>query len=159
LIGIIFITFYFIKNKNIQLFEFTDLLAIITPIGLFLGRIANFINSELIGVPTNLPWSVVFLKIDNVPRHPSQIYEALLEGLLLFLLMNLIFKYKKIRGYISSFFLILYSLFRIIAEQFRLPDEHIGYIFGFLSMGTILSLAMLVIGLTIFIHVKYTKQY
>lgn len=159
LVGIIFITFYFIKNKNIQLFEFTDLLAIITPIGLFLGRIANFINSELIGVPTNLPWSVVFLKIDDVPRHPSQIYEALLEGLLLFILMNLIFKYKKIRGYISSFFLILYSLFRITAEQFRLPDEHIGYIFGFLSMGTILSLAMLVIGLTIFIHVKYTKQY
>ena len=135
------------------------MLAIITPIGLFLGRIANFINSELIGVPTNLPWSVVFLKIDDVPRHPSQIYEALLEGLLLFLLMNLIFKYKKIRGYVSSFFLILYSLFRIAAEQFRLPDEHIGYIFGFLSMGTILSLAMLVIGLTIFIHVKYTKQY
>ena len=159
LVGVIFITLYFVKNKNLQLFEFTDLLAIITPIGLFLGRIANFINSELIGVPTNLPWSVVFLKIDDVPRHPSQIYEALLEGLLLFLLMNLIFKYKKIRGYISAFFLILYSLFRIAAEQFRLPDEHIGYIFGFLSMGTILSLAMLVIGLTIFIHVKYTKQY
>ena len=94
LIGIIFITYYFVKNKNIKLFEFTDLLAIITPIGLFLGRIANFINSELIGTPTNLPWSVVFIKVDNIPRHPSQIYEALLEGLLLFLIINLIFKYK-----------------------------------------------------------------
>ena len=104
LIGVIFITYYFIKNKNIKLFEFTDLLAIITPIGLFLGRIANFINSELIGTPTNLPWSVVFVKIDNIPRHPSQIYEALLEGLLLFLIINLIFKYKKIKGICFSYF-------------------------------------------------------
>ena len=158
LIGIIFISYYFIKNKNIKLFEFTDLLAIITPIGLFLGRIANFINSELIGTPTNLPWSVVFVKIDNIPRHPSQIYEALLEGLLLFLIINLIFKYKKIKGYVSAIFLILYSLFRISAEQFRLPDEHLGYIFGFLSMGTILSLIMLFSGLIIFIYVKYNRQ-
>ena len=76
------------------------MLAIITPIGLFLGRIANFINSELIGTPTNLPWSVVFIKIDNIPRHPSQIYEAFLEGLLLFLIINIIFKYnnKNISG-------------------------------------------------------------
>ena len=158
LIGVIFITYYFIKNKNIKLFEFTDLLAIITPIGLFLGRIANFINSELIGTPTNLPWSVVFVKIDNIPRHPSQIYEAFLEGLLLFLIINIIFKYKKIKGYVSAFFLILYSLFRISAEQFRLPDEHLGYIFGFLSMGTILSLIMLFTGLIIFIYVKYNRQ-
>ena len=158
LIGIIFIAYFFIKNKNIKLFEFTDLLAIITPIGLFLGRIANFINSELIGTPTNLPWSVVFVKIDNIPRHPSQLYEAFLEGLLLFLIINIIFKYKKIKGYISAFFLILYSLFRISAEQFRLPDEHLGYIFGFLSMGTILSLIMLFSGLIIFIYVKYNRQ-
>ena len=122
LIGVISITYYFIKNKNIELFEFTDLLAIITPIGLFLGRIANYINSELIGTPSNLPWSVIFIKIDNIPRHPSQIYEALLEGLLLFLIINLIFKYKKIKGYVSAIFLILYSLFRIFAEQFRLPE-------------------------------------
>ena len=158
LIGVIFITYFFIKNKNIKLFEFTDLLAIITPIGLFLGRIANFINSELIGTPTNLPWSVVFVKIDNIPRHPSQIYEALLEGLLLFLIINIIFKYKKIKGYVSAYFLILYGLFRISAEQFRLPDEHLGYIFGFLSMGTILSLIMLFTGLIIFIYVKYNRQ-
>ena len=158
LIGVIFITYYFIKNKNIELFKFTDLLAIITPIGLFLGRLANFINSELIGTPTNLPWSVIFVKIDNIPRHPSQIYEALLEGLLLFLIINLIFKYKKIKGYVSAIFLILYSLFRILAEQFRLPDEHLGYIFSFLSMGTILSFVMVFTGLIIFIYVKYNRQ-
>tara|TARA_B100000963_G_scaffold356906_1_gene378001 strand:+ start:789 stop:1571 length:783 start_codon:yes stop_codon:yes gene_type:complete len=158
LIGVILITYYFIKNKNIELFDFTDLLAIITPIGLFLGRIANFINSELIGTPSNLPWSVIFVKIDNIPRHPSQIYEAILEGLILFLVMNLIFKYRKNKGYVSAIFLILYSLFRILAEQFRLPDEHLGYIFGFISMGTILSLGMLITGLIIFTYVKYNKQ-
>ena len=158
LIGVIFITYYFTKNKNTELFEFTDLLAIITPIGLFLGRIANFINSELIGTPSNLPWSVIFIKIDNIPRHPSQIYEAFLEGILLFLLINLIFKYKKIKGYVSAFFLILYGLFRIVSEQFRLPDEHLGYIFDFISMGTILSLVMLIIGTMILFYVKYKKQ-
>ncbi len=105
-----------------------------------------------------MPWSVVFVKIDNIPRHPSQIYEALLEGLLLFLIINIIFKYKKIKGYVSAYFLILYGLFRISAEQFRLPDEHLGYIFGFLSMGTILSLIMLFTGLIIFIYVKYNRQ-
>ena len=72
------------KKKNIELLNFTDLLALIAPIGLFLGRIANFINSELIGTPTNLPWSVIFIKVDNIPRHPSQLYEALLEGFFYF---------------------------------------------------------------------------
>tara|TARA_B100000963_G_scaffold361820_1_gene400029 strand:+ start:4867 stop:5649 length:783 start_codon:yes stop_codon:yes gene_type:complete len=158
LIGIILISYYFVNNKNIQFLEFTDLLAIITPIGLFLGRIANFVNSELLGIPGNVPWSVIFIKIDNIPRHPSQIYEALLEGMLLFLILNIIFKYKKIKGYISSFFIILYSLFRIISEQFRLPDAQIGYIFSFYSMGTILSFIMLIAGLIIFFHVKYNKQ-
>ncbi len=158
LIGVILITYYFIKNKKIELFEFTDLLAIITPIGLFLGRIANFINSELIGTPSNLPWSVIFVKIDNIPRHPSQIYEAFLEGILLFIALNLIFKYKKFKGYVSAFFLILYGFFRIIAEQFRLPDEHLGYIFDFLSMGSILSLIMLITGFIILIYVKYNKK-
>ena len=156
LIGVIFASFLFAKKNNQNIFIYLDIVSIVAPIGIFLGRIANFINSELIGVPTNLPWSVVFLKIDDVPRHPSQIYEALLEGLLLFLLMNLIFKYKKIRGYVSSFFLILYSLFRIAAEQFRLPDEQIGYIFNMISMGTLLSLIMLITGVFLLKYEKLT---
>ena len=157
LIGVVLISYYYIKKKNIELFNFTDLLALIAPIGLFLGRIANFINSELIGTPTNLPWSVIFIKVDNIPRHPSQLYEALLEGFFLFLILNLIFKFKKIKGYTSAYFLIFYSLFRIISEQFRLPDEHIGYMLGFLSMGTILSILMLFVGLFIINHVKNSK--
>ena len=129
----------------------------ISPIGLFLGRIANFINSELIGLPSNLPWSVIFIKIDQIPRHPSQLYEALLEGIMLFAILNLIFKFKKIKGHVSAYFLILYSFFRIISEQFRLPDEHLGYVLGNLSMGSVLSIIILLIGIFILRDVKNSR--
>jgi len=154
LIGVILFSAYFAKIKNIEFFKLTDLVSLFAPIGLFLGRIANFINSELIGLPTNLPWSVIFIKIDKIPRHPSQIYEALLEGLILFLLLNIIFKLKKITGLSSACFLIFYSLFRIFSEQFRMPDKHLGYLLSSMSMGTILSLLALIIGLVIFFQCK-----
>ena len=157
LVGIILISLYFVKKKQIDFYVFSDLLALISPIGLFLGRIANFINSELIGLPSNLPWSVIFVKIDQIPRHPSQLYEALLEGIMLFVILNLIFKFKKIKGYISAYFLILYSLFRIVSEQFRLPDEHLGYVLGNLSMGSVLSIIILLIGIFILRDVKYSR--
>ena len=157
LVGIILISLYFVKKKQIDFYVFSDLLALISPIGLFLGRIANFINSELIGLPSNLPWSVIFIKIDQIPRHPSQLYEALLEGIMLFLILNLIFKFKKIKGYISAYFLILYSFFRIISEQFRLPDEHLGYVLGNLSMGSVLSIIILLIGILILRDVKNSR--
>ncbi len=157
LVGIILISLYFVKKKQIDFYVFSDLLALISPIGLFLGRIANFINSELIGLPSNLPWSVIFVKIDQIPRHPSQLYEALLEGIMLFLILNLIFKFKKIKGYISAYFLILYSFFRIVSEQFRLPDEHLGYVLGNLSMGSVLSIIILLIGIFILRDVKNSR--
>lgn len=157
LVGIILISLYFVKKKQIDFYVFSDLLALISPIGLFLGRIANFINSELIGLPSNLPWSVIFIKIDQIPRHPSQLYEALLEGIMLFLILNLIFKFKKIKGYVSAYFLILYSFFRIISEQFRLPDEHLGYVLGNLSMGSVLSIIILLIGIFILRDVRNFK--
>lgn len=157
LVGIILISLYFVKKKQIDFYVFSDLLALISPIGLFLGRIANFINSELIGLPSNLPWSVIFVKIDQIPRHPSQLYEALLEGIMLFVILNLIFKFKKIKGYISAYFLILYSLFRIVSEQFRLPDEHLGYVLGNLSMGSVLSIIILLIGIFILRDVKNSR--
>lgn len=155
LVGIIIISIFFAKKNNLEFYKFTDLLSLITPIGLFLGRLANFINSELIGIPTSVPWSVIFIKVDNLPRHPSQLYEAFLEGILLFLLLNIIFKFKKIKGLISSCFLIFYSIFRIFSEQFRLPDEQIGYIFNMISMGTLLSLIMLITGVFL---LKYAKN-
>lgn len=157
LLGIILISLYFVKKKQIDFYVFSDLLALISPIGLFLGRIANFINSELIGLPSNLPWSVIFIKIDQIPRHPSQLYEALLEGIMLFVILNLIFKFKKIKGYISAYFLILYSFFRIVSEQFRLPDEHLGYVLGNLSMGSVLSIIILLIGIFILRDVKNSR--
>lgn len=157
LVGIILISLYFVKKKQIDFYVFSDLLALISPIGLFLGRIANFINSELIGLPSNLPWSVIFVKIDQIPRHPSQLYEALLEGIMLFVILNLIFKFKKIKGYISAYFLILYSFFRIVSEQFRLPDEHLGYVLGNLSMGSVLSIIILLIGIFILRDVKNSR--
>jgi len=157
LVGIILISLYFVKKKQIDFYVFSDLLALISPIGLFLGRIANFINSELIGLPSNLPWSVIFIKIDQIPRHPSQLYEALLEGIMLFTILNLIFKFKKIKGYVSAYFLILYSFFRIISEQFRLPDGHLGFVLGNLSMGSVLSIIILLIGILILRDVKNSR--
>lgn len=156
LIGIIAVSYFFIKKENINMYQFTDLLALISPIGLFLGRIANFINSELIGYPTNLPWAVIFKKVDLIPRHPSQIYEAILEGIILFLILNILFKLKKAPGLMSSLFLILYALFRIFSEQFRIPDEHLGYIFNHVSLGSLLSFFMIIGGLIIFRNVKNT---
>ena len=134
-----------------------DIISIVAPIGLFLGRLANFINGELYGKETTVAWGVVFPKIDELTRHPSQIYESLLEGLTLFILLNfLAFKRKLIFsvGALSGLFLILYSIFRIISEYFREPDAQIGYIFLNFTMGQILSLITLIFGIIIFIKKK-----
>ena len=150
LVGVIFFTFIFSKKKNINTFYFLDIAAIVTPIGLFFGRIANFINAELYGKPTDVPWSIIFANIDNLPRHPSQIYEAFLEGIILFLLLNFFAFKKKIifkHGLISGLFLTFYSLLRILSEFFREPDIQMGYLYLGTTMGQVLSLIMLLFGL------------
>ena len=122
------------------------------PIGIFLGRFANFINSELYGRETNLFWSVKFQKIDNIYRHPSQIYEAILEGIILFILLNFFFRkclYKS-PGIISALFLIFYSIFRFFIEFTREPDIQLGYILFNLTLGQILSFLFLMFGLFLF---------
>ena len=108
-----------------------DLISASAPIGIFLGRVSNFINSELYGKQTDVPWSVIFSRIDNVARHPSQIYEALLEGVILFIILFLLIKknYLLRPGLISAFFLIFYSIFRFFVEFFRMPDEQLGFLF------------------------------
>ena len=148
LIGIIIGTYLFSTKKNIKTLFFLDIIACVAPIGIMFGRIANFINGELVGKVTNLSWSVVFPQIDMLPRHPSQLYEALLEGLVLFFVVNF-FIYKKnyITGTCSFIFLIFYGIFRVFSEIFREPDPQIGYLFDFLSMGALLSLFMILIGL------------
>ena len=107
------------------------MISVSAPIGIFFGRIANFINSELYGKETDILWSVIFTKVDTISRHPSQIYEALLEGLILFFIMLLLIKknYLLRPGLISALFLIFYSLFRFIIEFYRVPDEQLGFIF------------------------------
>ena len=151
LIGVILGCFYFAKFKKKETFIYLDIIACVSPVGLFFGRMANFINGELYGIPSNVYWSVIFPKIDNLPRHPSQIYEALLEGVLLFLIISYFtFKKKTFPGYCSFLFLIFYGILRLFAERFREPDIQIGYLFNSLSVGSILSIIMIIAGLIMF---------
>ncbi len=156
LVGVILTTYIFSKKNNIKTFIFLDLISMSAPIGIFLGRVANFLNSELYGRETDLLWSVKFEKIDNILRHPSQIYEAIFEGIILFLLLNFIFKkqFYKSPGLISALFLIFYSIFRFFIEFTREPDFQIGYILFDLTMGQILSLLFFIFGLFLFYKKK-----
>ncbi len=159
LLGVILGTHLFAKSIKTKTFIFLDVIVCVAPIGIFFGRIANFINGELFGKPTNAPWSVIFPEIDNVPRHPSQIYEAFLEGVLLFLiLIPFIYNKKTKTGYCSGLFLIFYGIFRIFAEQFREPDLQIGYLFGFFSLGSALSFVMIAAGILILLKIKNNEQ-
>ena len=155
LIGVIVATIIFsIKNKFDKLI-LLDVVSCVAPIGIFFGRLANFINGELYWKPTDLPWAIIFPLVDSQGRHPSQIYEALLEGFVLFLILNFIIKkisYRK--GECSSLFLIFYSLFRIISEFYREPDLHMGYIYSYLSMGSLLSLVMFCLGIIMYFKTK-----
>ncbi len=155
LIGIIFGTYFFTNRNKKKTLYLLDVVACVSPIGIFLGRIANFINGELIGKTTNIIWGVIFPNIDNFPRHPSQIYEAILEGLALFIILNVRFFNKNYKtGHCSCLFLIFYGVFRIFSEIFREPDSHIGYILNLFSMGTILSFFMIVAGIFLFNFLK-----
>ena len=161
LFGVVIATILFSKIKKSSFFKLTDIICCVAPIGIFLGRIANFINGELFGKVTTVPWAVIFSAEENLGRHPSQIYEAILEGIILFIIINfLALNKKKIFqvGYISGIFLILYSVLRIISEIFREPDIHIGYINNHLSMGSVLSLFTLTIGFLIIFFNKKNEQ-
>ena len=117
---------------------------------MFLGRIGNFINSELYGSPTESGWGVIFPLIDDAPRHPSMLYEALLEGLILFYILLMLSKFKQKQGVLTSSFLIIYSVFRSSIELVRVPDIQIGYLYSnWLTMGMILSLPMFLAGITL----------
>ena len=145
-------TYLFSQTDTKKTFKILDLVSLAAPIGIFLGRIANFINSELYGRETELSWSVVFIKIDNLPRHPSQIYEAFFEGFILFILLNFIFiKSRSIPGKISGYFLIFYSIFRFLIEFTREPDIQIGLLLYQLTLGQLISIITLILGLAIII--------
>ena len=152
LIGVIVASLLFSKKYKVNHFVFLDLVALSAPIGIFFGRVANFINSELYGRATDLPWSVQFVLIDNIKRHPSQLYEAFFEGIILFFLLGYFFKkdYLIIPGRISALFLIFYSLFRFLAEFFRSPDPQIGYLILNLTLGQLISVLFLMGGTLLF---------
>ena len=151
LLGIILGTYWFSIKKNIPTFFLLDIIAFVAPIGIFFGRVANFINGELVGKTTDVFWGVVFPNIDNSIRHPSQLYEAFFEGIVLFIIMNLtLFKNNYKSGTCSFIFLIFYGIFRIFSEFFREPDSQVGYLFNQISMGMILSFLMILAGIIIF---------
>jgi phosphatidylglycerol:prolipoprotein diacylglycerol transferase len=148
LIGVIVVSIWFAKKNNQNALIYLDIVSIVAPIGIFFGRIANFINSELYGTETSIFWGVKFVQIDNLYRHPSQLYEAFFEGLILFIIL-LYFRNKgflKKPGFISGLFLIFYSIFRFLIEFFRVPDEQLGYLIFNLTMGQIISFIFLLIG-------------
>jgi phosphatidylglycerol:prolipoprotein diacylglycerol transferase len=155
-IGVILTTVIFSKRYKINSYIFLDLIALVAPIGLFLGRIANFINSELYGRETDIFWSVKFVIIDNISRHPSQIYEAIFEGLILFFLLNHFVKKDDFKnpGLISSMFLIFYSFFRFILEFFREPDSQIGYLAYQLTLGQFISIVFFFLGISLYLKKK-----
>tara|TARA_X000001036_G_scaffold425965_1_gene452808 strand:- start:811 stop:1593 length:783 start_codon:yes stop_codon:yes gene_type:complete len=158
LIGIILGTYWFSIKKNISTFFLLDIISFVAPIGIFFGRIANFVNGELVGKTTDVFWGVIFPNIDNNIRHPSQLYEAFFEGLILFIIMNLIlFKKNYKTGSCSYMFLIFYGIFRIFSEFFREPDLQVGYLFNLISMGMLLSFLMVLAGIIIFLKKNYVK--
>jgi phosphatidylglycerol---prolipoprotein diacylglyceryl transferase len=147
-LGTIAALLLFARARKIPMLSMLDLAAIVTPIGLFLGRIANFINGELWGRPSDVPWAVVFPHAGPEPRHPSQLYEAALEGILLFAVLQFAVRLGALKrpGTVGGLFVAGYGLARIAGEQFREPDAQIGYLTGGLTMGVLLSLPMVLAG-------------
>jgi phosphatidylglycerol:prolipoprotein diacylglycerol transferase len=140
----------FARARSIPAWSLIDVVATGVPFGLFFGRIANFINGELWGRPSDVPWAIVFPGGGDLPRHPSQLYEAALEGVLLFLALRIAtHRYHKLvtRGFVSGVFCTGYGLARVISEFFREPDIQIGYLAGGLTLGMLLSLPMILFGI------------
>ena len=161
LLGVIVSIIFFSKKTKTNFFKFADIIACVAPIGIFLVRIANFINGELYGKISTLPWALIFPSGGSVAMHPSQIYEAILEGIILFILINYLALKKQLlfrTGYISGLFLVSYSVLRIFSENFREPDIHLGYFFNYFSMGIILSSITFLAGCFIIFFIKNNEQ-
>jgi len=149
LAGTIVAIYLLAKRKNIPVLSLTDVCAAAVPIGLFLGRIANFIKPELWGRPTDVPWAMVFPGAGPLPRHPSQLYEASLEGFVLFLVLYAAVRMGALRrpGLVAGIFAFGYGAARITCEFFREPDPQLGFLFGGATMGMLLSLPLIAVGL------------
>jgi phosphatidylglycerol:prolipoprotein diacylglycerol transferase len=147
--GVIIALILFARRRKIPFLAFCDIVTAAVPIGLFLGRVANFVNAELYGRPTDVPWAMVFPNSDGQPRHPSQLYEAGLEGFVLFTILFILMQNESIRrrhGLVTGVFLAGYAVSRIFVELFREPDAFLGFIAVGTTMGQWLSLPMLIAG-------------
>ena len=159
-IGVVFAVIYSSKKSKTAILILADLIAIAAPIGIFFGRLANFINGELYGRITNHSFGMIFPNAGNSPRHPSQLYEAFFEGFLLFIIMLLFIKFTNIlnkKGLITALFLSCYGSFRFMIEFFREPDANIGLLYFNFSMGQLLSLPMIIVGLYFIIFIARKK--
>jgi len=148
-LGVVIAVLVFARLRRLPVSALADVSAAATPIGLMLGRIANFINGELWGRPTDVPWGMVFPLAGPEPRHPSQLYQASMEGLILFVVLwVLTWRFKSLQRpwLLTGAFLIGYGIARIVGEEFRMPDAHIGFLWGGLTMGMLLSLPMVLVG-------------
>jgi phosphatidylglycerol:prolipoprotein diacylglycerol transferase len=150
MLGVVIATILFARKRKIPVLALGDIIACVAPIGLFFGRLANFINGELFGRPSDVSWAVLFPRDPETPRHPSQLYEAALEGIVLFAILGFVWNktpLKKRPGAVIGVFLTGYGISRIIVEFFREPDAHLGFIMAGITMGQILSLPMILAGL------------
>lgn len=150
LVGSIFAGFIFCKKQKVDFWQVSDLVIVTAPIGLGFGRLGNFINGELYGRTTDVPWAMVFPSGGPLPRHPSQLYEFFLEGVVLFTVLWLLKDRGFRTGRLTALFIMLYGIFRFLVEFFREPDVQVGYILGPLTMGQLLSSAMIAVGIAIF---------
>jgi phosphatidylglycerol:prolipoprotein diacylglycerol transferase len=154
LLGVIAAMAWYGRKTRRRFFEVADFIAPLTPLGLLAGRIGNFINQELWGRPTDLPWGMVFPATDpsGVPRHPSMLYEACLEGILLFAILWLYSRRPRATGNVAGLFLICYGVFRFLVEFVRQPDPQVGYLaLNWVTMGQVLSIPMIVFGILVFL--------
>ncbi len=155
LIGVVVAIWLFARRHGIGFLEVGDAVALVAPIGLFFGRLANFINAELWGRVTDVPWGVIFPGGGPEPRHPSQLYEAVLEGLVLFVVLQVMARGARdpaSAGRLGGGFLLGYGLARFFVEFFREPDRHLGLLFGVITMGQLLSLPMILLGIAMLIR-------
>lgn len=158
LIGVLLASLWYAHKTHRHFFDITDFVAPMVPIGLFFGRIGNFINGELVGRVTDVPWAMIYPEIGRLPRHPSELYEAALEGLVLFAILWLYSIKPRPRMAVSGVFLLGYGCFRFFLEFFRQPDAFLGFVaFGWMTMGQVLSTPM-IIGGVLLLALAYSRR-
>ncbi|GAB4239390.1 MAG: hypothetical protein OHK005_00800 [Candidatus Methylacidiphilales bacterium] len=152
IVGALLAMVWFAHRNKLSIWRLADNAAVLAPIGLGLGRVANFINGELWGRPTTVPWAVIFPAADGQPRHPSQLYQAIGEGLILFVVMWWLRSLDRKPGFVSGGFLVVYAINRIVAEFFREPDPQIMYYFGWMTQGQLLSIPLVLAGAVLMVR-------